>query len=122
MGMKIAEAAKRTGLSISTIRYYEKSGLCPAIKRGNDGNRRFTATDTDWLSLLASLRTTGMSLSNTRAFAALYALGDETIPQRKAALLNHRQSLEDRQKELDRCREILNRKLNKYDQITKDQA
>lgn len=119
--MKIAEVAERTGLSISTIRFYEKSGLCPAIERGPDGKRQFSATDADWLLLFASLRATGMPLSNMRAFAALYASGSETVPQRKTALLTHRQSLDDRQAELDRCRAILEQKLKKYDEILGDE-
>ena len=119
--MKISEVAERTGLSISTIRYYEKSGLCPTVGRGADGKRRFSVTDTDWLLLLASLRATGMSLPDMRAFARLYASGDETVPQRKAALLDHRLSLDDRQAELDRCRAILDLKLKRYDEIMEKQ-
>ena len=115
--MKISEVAERTGLSISTIRFYEASGLCPHIARGSDGNRVFSATDTDWFVLLASLRATGMSLSKMHAFAKLYASGDDTIAQRKTALVAHRQSLADRQTELDRCRAILDRKLQKYDEV-----
>ncbi len=120
--MKISEVAELTGLSVPTIRFYERSGLCPAIKRGSDGKRRFSSTDTDWLLLLASLRATGMPLSDVRAFAALYASGDETVLQRKAALLKHRQSLEDRQAELVRCRAILDRKLKRYDDILEGQG
>ncbi|WP_371170676.1 MerR family transcriptional regulator [Aliiroseovarius sp. 2305UL8-7] len=118
--MKISEVSERTGLSISTIRFYEKSGLCPFIKRDPSGDRHFSETNTDWLALLASLRTTGMPLSEMRVFAELYASGDETIPERKAALLAHRQRLELRQAELDRCRKILERKLQRYDEILKD--
>ena len=119
--MKISEVAEQTGLNISTIRFYEKSGLCPVIKRGSDGKREFSTTDTDWLILLASLRATGMPLSNMRDFASLYASGDETIPQRKAALQAHRRSLENRQSELDRCRTILDEKLQKYEEILENQ-
>ena len=119
--MKISEVAERTGLSISTIRYYEMSGLCPAIERGPDGQRRFSASDADWFLLLASLRQTGMSLSKMRSFAALYAVGDETVLQRKTALLEHRKSLSKRYAELDRCRAILERKLLKYDAILEGQ-
>ena len=115
--MKISEVAQRTGLSISTIRYYENAGLCPAVARGPDGKRRFSANDADWFLLLASLRETGMPLSQMRAFAALYAAGDETVQQRKTALLAHRESLSQRQAELDRCRSLLDRKLQKYDEI-----
>ena len=120
--MKISEVAELTGLSISTIRFYEESGLCPFIQRGADGKRRFSKTDADWLELLASLRATGMPMSEMRMFAALYASGDATIPKRRAALLAHRQSLEARQAELERCRTILDRKLQKYDEIMKDQT
>lgn len=120
--MMIAEVAERTGLSISTIRFYEKSGLCPFVQRGSDGKRRFSKTDADWLELLASLRSTGMPLAEMRAFAELYASGDGKVPERKAVLLAHRRRLEDRQADLDRCRVILNRKLKRYDEILKDQA
>lgn len=120
--MKISEVAERTGLSISTIRFYEKSGLCPHIGRGPDGKRVFSGTDTDWLILLASLRATGMPMSEMHAFANLYASGDKTIPERKSALMAHRKSLADRQAELDRCRTILDRKLQRYDEMMKDQT
>ena len=121
--MKISEVAELPGLSVSTIRFYEKSGLCPLIQRGTDGKRRFSKIDEDWLELLASLRATGMPMSEMRTFAAdLYASGDATIPKRKAALLSHRQSLEVRQAELARCRTILDRKLQKYDEIMKGQT
>ena len=120
--MKISEVAELSGLSVSTIRYYEKSGLCPFVQRGADGKRRFSKTDADWLELLASLRATGMPMSEMRTFADLYAFGDATIQKRKAALLSHRQSLEVRQAELERCRTILDRKLQKYDEIMKDQT
>ncbi len=119
--MKISEVAELTGLSVSTIRFYEKSGLCPIIQRGTDGKRRFSKTDADWLDLLASLRATGMRMSEMRIFADLYASGDATIPKRKDALLAHRQSLAARQAELERYRTILDRKLQKYDEIMKDQ-
>ncbi len=119
--MKISEIAERTGLSISTIRFYEKSGLCPFVERGPDGMRTFSQTDADWLELLASLRATGMPMAEMRAFAELYSAGDATISERKAALLLHGKRLEVRQTELDRCRAILSRKLQRYDDILKDQ-
>ena len=120
--MKISEVAERSGLSISTIRFYEKSGLCPCVERGEDGKRMFSKADTNWLELLASLRATGMPMAEMRAFADLYASGDDTIPERKAALLVHRQRLDDRQAELERCRTILDGKLKRYDEIVKDQT
>ncbi|MEJ6707863.1 MAG: MerR family transcriptional regulator [Amylibacter sp.] len=115
--MRISEISERTGLSISAIRYYEESGLCPFVERGADGNRKFTTVNLDWLVLLSSLRETGMPMSEMRAFAMLYKIGDDTAVERKTMLLKHQNRLEDRQGQLDRCSEILDRKLAKYDEI-----
>lgn len=119
--MKISEVAERSGLSISTIRFYERSGLCPYIERGADGKRLFSKMDADWLQLLASLRATGMPMDEMRAFAELYASGDATISERKIALTAHKQKLEDRQAELNRCHAILDQKMQRYDEIIRDQ-
>jgi len=60
--MKISDVAATCGLSIHTIRYYEKIGICPQICRGFDGNRRFSPENLEWLTLLAALRDTGMPI------------------------------------------------------------
>jgi len=115
--MKIAEAAARCGLSIDTIRYYEKSGLTPAIARGSDGVRRFSPENVEWLTLLASLRQTGMQMAEMRRFAALYREGDAAIPQRRTLLLEHSDRLERRRTELDQCATLLAYKLQKYSEM-----
>ena len=45
--MNISEVAERTQLSADTIRFYEKSGICPPIARDSGGRRRFSAIDLD---------------------------------------------------------------------------
>lgn len=115
--MKISEIAARTGLSIATIRYYEGTGLCPAILRGADGQRRFSVKDLDWLALLSSLRETGMPMAEMRIFAALYHAGDDTVTDRKAMLLAHDRRLAERQDQIDRCRRLLAVKMARYDEI-----
>ena len=115
--MRISEAATQCGLSIDTIRFYERSGLLPPIERGRDGQRRFSAVDVDWLTLLASLRGTGMSMKTMRHFAGLYRQGDATIPERKKVLLDHARHLERQRDALDRCADILAYKLKRYDEI-----
>ena len=116
--MRISEAAARSGLSIDTIRFYEKSGLLPQVERGADGYRRFSMETVDWLMLLASLRETGMPMKKMQHFADLYRQANETIPERKRILLDHSQDLVRRRVALDRCAEILAFKLKRYDEIT----
>lgn len=115
--MRISEAAARCGLSIDTIRFYERSGLLPAITRGSDGRRQFSSEDVEWLILLASLRNTGMPMKRMRRFADLYQQGKETIPERRLILSDHSAELEVRRAELDRCTELLYYKLQKYSEI-----
>lgn len=77
--MRIAEASEKSGLSIATIRYYEKTGLIPEVRRGSDGQRRFSPENIDWLTLLFWLRETGMSMKVMHEFATLYKSGNSTM-------------------------------------------
>lgn len=115
--MKIAEAALGCGLTPHTIRYYEKSGILPAIERGPDGHRRFSPENLDWLALLASLRETGMPTSKMTHFASLYQKGEVSVAERKKMLIEHEEHLKRLQERLMNCRKILAHKLALYNQI-----
>lgn len=117
--MRISEAASTSGLSIDTIRYYEKLGLLPQIGRGSDGRRDFSGENIEWLVLLSSLRETGMPMEQMRHFAQLYQQGNETLSERRAVLLDHAAQLEKRRAALGRCAELLAHKLERYDELAK---
>ena len=116
--MKISEVAARTQLSIDTIRYYERSGLCPPIERDLGGRRDFSAVDLDWFTLLSALRETGMPTRQMRRFAQLYQHGDETIAERRKLLEQHANRLEEQQMKLEKCHQLLAKKLALYDRIS----
>lgn len=113
--MRISEAAAQSGLKVDTIRYYEAQGLVPNVRRGSDGQRRFSRENVDWLTLLYWLRATGMPMKVMLEFAAYYAQGESTIAARKRILLAHSERLSQRRDDLDRCAEILARKLEIYE-------
>ncbi|WP_308798185.1 MerR family transcriptional regulator [Agromyces silvae] len=71
-GLTIGEAAAVVGLSVETLRYYEREGLLldPAARRSN-GHRRFRRADLDWLAGLVMLRETGMPIARIREIAAI---------------------------------------------------
>lgn len=115
--MRISEAAIKSGLKVDTIRYYEAEGLVPRVERGSDGRRRFSSENVEWLTLLFWLRETGMPMKVMRQFASLYAEGDATVSGRKAILLDHAVRLARRRSDLDRCEEILARKLEMYEEF-----
>ena len=115
--MKISNVAAECGLSIHTIRYYEEIGICPAINRGADGNRCFSAENLDWLTLLAALRDTGMPIEKMKRFAALYKQGDDAVLERKQLLQEHQTALDIQQTQLDRCKTLVLKKLSIYDDM-----
>ncbi|WP_404403288.1 MerR family transcriptional regulator [Pelagibacterium halotolerans] len=114
IGMKISEIVKNTGLSESTIRYYEKSQLCDPIARGLDGQRRFSAKDLKCFQVLAVLRETGMPTEEMRTFLALCSPSVMSEAKRKSLLEAHRTRLLAKRKHLDDCLNMLDEKLTKY--------
>ena len=49
-GISIAEAARRTGVSAHTLRYYERAGLVvTTVDRTSGGRRRYRQIDLDWI-------------------------------------------------------------------------
>lgn len=65
--MNIGELAKRSGLSASTIRFYERAGLLKTVERRANGYRAFPADAVLTLELIAAAQKAGFSLDEIRA-------------------------------------------------------
>jgi DNA-binding transcriptional MerR regulator len=89
-GLSIGDVARVSGLSIDTLRYYERAGLMlDPTPRDPGGRRRYTRTDLDWIAGLIMLRETGMSITDVRRMAELSrAAGTEA--ERLIVLEKHR--------------------------------
>ena len=116
--MRINEAASHSGLSHDTIRFYEKSGMLPSIRRDARGWRIFSTDDVNWLTTLERLRVTGMPLDNVKRFAKSAHAPDCDSPAQQAtrlALLEaHAETLANRRAELDACEAYLRHKIQIY--------
>ena len=53
--MKIAEASQKFGMSIQTLRYYEREGIIPPVHRNKNGIRDYQRADLYWLHLCAGI-------------------------------------------------------------------
>ena len=87
--LSIDEAARRTGLTAYTLRYYERIGLLAPVGRATGGQRRYAAADMAWIEFLLRLRTTRMPIGKMQAFARLRGAGDSTVPERRQMLEDH---------------------------------
>lgn len=110
----IAEVARLSGLAQDTLRWYEREGLLPAVRRGPDGRRRYTRRDAALVDMLAKLRQSGMPTGEMREFSRLVAGGAATHGRRLAILDGHRARIRRRQEDLDRHLASLEEKTTHY--------
>src|SRR5688500_4408565 len=68
--MRVGELADRSGMSASTLRYYEKLGLLPPASRNASGYREYTMETLDQLALIQRAKELGFSLREIRALLA----------------------------------------------------
>ena len=61
MEYTIGEVSKMFGLSISTLRYYDKEGLFPNIER-KSGIRKFSEKEIDSLKIIECLKKSGLEI------------------------------------------------------------
>ena len=99
MSYTISEAAQKTGLLPSTIRYYDKEGLLPNIKRKN-GIRVFEDMDLRLMGLLTCLKNTGMPIKRIRDYVELTSKGDDTLRERYEIIRAQRQFVLDQIEQL----------------------
>ncbi|SFE25158.1 MerR family transcriptional regulator [Succiniclasticum ruminis] len=99
MSYTISEAAEKTGLPPSTIRFYDKEGLLPNIKRKN-GIRVFEDMDLRLMGLLTCLKNTGMPIKRIRNYVELTSKGDETLQARYEIIKAQRQFVLDQIEQL----------------------
>ncbi|MDR0556903.1 MAG: MerR family transcriptional regulator [Treponema sp.] len=58
--MTIAEAGERYGLSIDTLRYYERIGLIPPVTRSGRGIRDYSKMDCRRIGFIKRMRSAGI--------------------------------------------------------------
>lgn len=115
MTYTIGEMAKRLNISPSALRYYDKEGLLPFIKRSESGIRIFTDEDYSALKLIHCLKSSGMQIKDIREFMALVLRGDETIGARLELFQKRREELEQQMQNLAETLATINYKCWYYE-------
>lgn len=77
----IGEISNKFNLSISTIRYYDKEGLFPNVKRKN-GIRQFDDNDVESILIIECLKKSGMQIKEIKQFLDWCNIGDSTLNKR----------------------------------------
>jgi DNA-binding transcriptional MerR regulator len=114
-GVTIAEAARRTGVSVHTLRYYERAGLViTPVDRTHSGRRRYGREDLKWISICTKLRATGMPIRTIRRYAELVAAGPGNENERLALMEAHRAEVTAKLAELQENLKLIDHKIDVY--------
>lgn len=115
----VTEAAKMTGLSAHTLRYYDDLGLFPFLHRTQGDKRLFSDADMKWVQLIECLRNTGMPISEVKHYVELCLQGDATTEERLGIIKRQEEIMKQQIQEMRKHLKLLQFKKNYYEQKLK---
>lgn len=113
--MTIKEVSEILNISQDTLRYYEKIGMIPPVKRTVGGIRNYQEEDIGWIQLVTCMRNAGLPIKVMIDYLNLYQQGDSTIQARYNLLTEQREKLLEQRKQIDETLEKLNYKIARYE-------
>ena len=104
--MNIGELAKRAGVGIDTIRYYEKEAVLPMPQRMGSGvgYRRYTDEDVARLEFIRRAKALGFSLAEITDLLALSSNTQADMSAVTTTVRQHLQTVKTKLAELERIR------------------
>lgn len=111
----IGEISEMFQLPISTLRYYDKEGLFPHLKRVN-GVRQFSESEIETLRVIDCLKRSGLEIKDIKEYMSLCSLGNTTLKQRKEIFEKQKEEVLQEMEKLQKVLSMLNYKCWYYDQ------
>lgn len=118
--MNIAEVSKQLELSPDTLRYYERIGLIPPVKRNKSGIRNYDESDLKWIEFISCMRSAGLPIEVLIEYVTLFQEGNATSEARKNILIEQRDILAAKLVEMQKIVERLNYKIDTYEKTFMD--
>lgn len=106
--------SRRTGLSVDTLRFYEREKLLPVVDRNASGRRVFTEEDVEWIGVCRRLRQSGMPLVHVAQYAALVREGPGNEAQRLDLLRQHEREVSRKMADLQEALDLIGLKVAVY--------
>ena len=120
MNYSIGQAAKKMGLTAHTLRYYEKEGPLPFVKKTSSGLRIFSEEDIGWLQMIECLKGTGMPLKGIKQYIDWFIEGDSTLQKRLDMFKQQKIKIEEQMRELKKHMEKINYKIAYYTEMVEN--
>ena len=113
--MKVGEVARRAGVSVDTIRHYEKLGLVPGVIRTDGGFRTYGPESLRRVLLVRRALVFGFGLAELRGYFVSRDRGGAPCRQVRSAAGRKLQEVEDQLRELRTLRDAMRRVIEEWD-------
>ena len=119
--MNISDVSKKFGITPDTLRYYEREGLIPPIRRNQAGYRKYDDYDLNWVYFVKCMRTAGISVESMKEYTNLFLKDrEETAVARKKILQHQKVEIENKIAALQQTLDYLNHKIDNFDDHLKN--
>ncbi|MGN0293889.1 MAG: MerR family transcriptional regulator [Lachnospiraceae bacterium] len=115
----IGQVSEMFNIPVSTLRYYDKEGLFPGMKRAS-GIRQFSDSEIEALHVIECLKKSGLEIKDIRLFMSWCAEGPATYENRKKLFENRKAALEAQMRELEKNMAMIRFKCWYYEQAIVD--
>lgn len=115
----IGQVSNMFDIPISTLRYYDKEGLFPQIKR-QSGIRQFGDSELEALRVIECLKKSGLEIKDIKLFMQWCQEGKETYAKRKMLFEKRKAAVEAEMEQLQRTLDMLKYKCWYYDTAIAD--
>ena len=115
----IGKVSEMFQLPISTLRYYDKEGLFPQMKRAS-GIRQFDEREIEALRVIECLKKSGMEIKDIKQFMEWCSEGSSTYAQRRDLFLKQKEAVEQEIHRMENVLDMIRFKCWYYEEAIKD--
>ena len=114
MSYTIKQVADKMGVTVPTLRYYDKEGLLPFVDKKPNGTRIFKDADFQWLNIISCMKNSGVPIKDIKKYMDLCSEGDGTLKERLEIFIERKEAVQKQIQELNKVMETINHKIWYY--------
>lgn len=115
MNYTIKQVAEKMGITVTTLRYYDKEGLLPFVDKKPNGTRVFKDEDFEGLAMITCMKNSGTPIKDIKIYMDLCEEGDSTLKERLEFFCERKEVVQRQIDELNKVMENINHKVWYYE-------
>jgi DNA-binding transcriptional MerR regulator len=115
MTYTISQVAEKMGVTVSTLRYYDKEGLLPFVDKKPDGTRVFKDEDFQGLAIITCMKNSGTPIKDIKRYMDLCKEDDSTLQERLEIFVERKEDVLKQIEELNKVLATINHKIWYYE-------